>query len=90
MLVHSWGCVFNSHSRIGEYCTIHSCVCIGSTEKGIPKIGNNVTIGANVVIIGETIIGDNVDIGAGSVVSRSVQDNGVVYGKAAIVHRIKQ
>ena len=48
-----------------------------------PIIGNNVTLGANVVIIGKIHIGDNVIVGAGSVVVKEVTDNCVVAGKPA-------
>lgn len=48
-----------------------------------PKIGNDVTVGANVVIIGAVNIGNNVIIGAGSVVVKDVPDNAVVVGNPA-------
>lgn len=43
-------------------------------------IGNNVWIAANVVIIGGVTIGDNVVIGAGSVVTHNIPDNYIAYG----------
>ena len=43
-------------------------------------IGNNVWIAANVVIIGGVHIGDNVVIGAGSVVTKDVPANYLAYG----------
>lgn len=48
-----------------------------------PTIGDNVTLGANVVIIGNVHIGNNVIIGAGSVVVKDVPDNAVVVGNPA-------
>ena len=48
-----------------------------------PTIGDNVTLGANVVIIGNVRIGNNVTIGAGSVVVRDVPDNAIVVGNPA-------
>lgn len=48
-----------------------------------PTIGDNVTLGANVVIIGNVRIGNNVIIGAGSVVVKDVPDNAVVVGNPA-------
>ena len=49
----------------------------GQNDK-IPTIGNNVTLGANVVIIGDVTIGDNVIVGAGTIVTKDVPDNSIV------------
>lgn len=46
------------------------------------KIGNNVRIGSNVTILPVTI-GDNVVIGAGSVVTKDIPSNTVVKGNPA-------
>ena len=58
-------------------------VTIGKTHKGVPWIGNNVTIGANAVIVGPVYVGNNVTIGAGSVVVKDVPDNACVAGNPA-------
>lgn len=52
-----------------------------------PIIGNNVTLGANVVVIGNIHIGDNVIVGAGSVVVKDVPDNVIVAGNPAKIIR---
>lgn len=49
-------------------------------SSGRVKIGNNVFIGMNTTILKGTTIGDNVIIGAGSVVSKSIPDNCVAVG----------
>lgn len=45
-----------------------------------PYIGNNVDIGANCVIFGDITIGDNVIIGAGSLVNKSIPNGSIVVG----------
>ena len=60
----------------------------GSIRKNLdnndsPIIGDNVTVGANVVIIGGIKIGNNVVIGAGAVVTKSIPDDCVVVGNPA-------
>lgn len=50
---------------------------------GNVKIGNNVFIGAESVILPNVIIGDNVIIGANSTVSKSLNSNGVYAGSPA-------
>ncbi len=44
------------------------------------KIGNNVWFGGNVVVLPGVTIGDNVTIGAGSVVTKDIPSNVVAYG----------
>jgi acetyltransferase-like isoleucine patch superfamily enzyme len=46
------------------------------------KVGNNCRIGSNVTIL-PVEIGDNVIIGAGSVVTKNIPSNSVVYGNPA-------
>lgn len=43
-------------------------------------VGNNVWIGGNVVILPGVEIGDNVTIGAGSVVTKNIPSNVIAYG----------
>jgi maltose O-acetyltransferase len=57
----------DGHTSMSEY------------AKGI-TIGNNVWIACNVVVCDGVKIGDNVVIGAGSVVTRDIPDNYVAYG----------
>lgn len=49
----------------------------------LPVIGKNVIAGANCCIIGDIEIGDNVIIGAGSVVVKNVPNNVIVAGNPA-------
>lgn len=48
-------------------------------------IGNNVFIGCNCIILKNTSIGDNVVIGAGSVVKGTVPSNVIVAGNPAVI-----
>ena len=55
-------------------------VVIGRNGGGFPVIGDNVYIAANATVIGNIEIGSNVIIGAGSVVTKSLDGNGVYVG----------
>lgn len=85
VLWHGMGTVVHPDAVIGDNVTMRHCTTIGSSKSGggAPIIGNNVDIGCNVVIIGEITIGDNVIIGAGSVVTKSIPSNVVVAGNPA-------
>ena len=66
--------VIHKNCRIGKNVTISQCVTIGgrSNIKGVPRIGNNVYIGAGAIILGDIEIEDNATIGAGSVDLKNV------------------
>jgi acetyltransferase-like isoleucine patch superfamily enzyme len=55
--------------------------------KGSVKIGNNVWIGENAVILSGSKIGDGCVIGANSVVSKEVPDNSIVVGANRILRQ---
>lgn len=69
---------------IGDNCNIFTGVTIGSTvrgsRRGVPKIGNEVWIGPNSVIVGKVTIGDDVLIAANAYVNFDVPDHSIVIG----------
>lgn len=82
---HPIGIVIGKDAEIGENCTIYQNVTIGAKNKAesaegkYPKIGNNVIIYANSLIIGNLRIGDNSIIGAGTCVRHDLPDNCVAH-----------
>ena len=48
------------------------------------------TLGANVIIIGNVKVGNNVTIGAGSVVVKDIPDNAIAVGNPAKVIKYKE
>lgn len=87
---HPYSTVLNAECIGDNFSCLH-CTTIGKKEPGEkrPRIGNNVTIGCNVVVVGDIAIGNNVTIGAGSVVVKDVPDNCVVVGNPARIIRYK-
>ena len=90
-LYHGQALVVNYATLIGDNCILRNGVVIGHKKLAdgsfsrCPRIGNHVDIGANACIIGDITIGDNVVIGAGAVVVKSVAANNVVVGNPARV-----
>jgi serine O-acetyltransferase len=76
--------VIGETAEIGNNVTIYSGVVLGGTSlertKRHPTIGNNVVIGSGAKVLGPVFIGDNVRIGANSVVVNDVPPNSVVVG----------
>ncbi|MBN2297901.1 MAG: serine acetyltransferase [Deltaproteobacteria bacterium] len=73
-IAHYGTIVVNGAARIGANCRIHTCTNIGTgagTSGEAPRIGNNCYIGPGAKIYGKIILGDNVVIGANSVVNQS-------------------
>lgn len=81
---HGSSIVIGETSIIGNNVTIYQGVTLGGISlkkvKRHPTIGNNVVIGAGAKILGPVKIGDNVRIGANSVVTIDVPDNSIVVG----------
>jgi serine O-acetyltransferase len=90
---HGSGVVIGETSEIGDDVLIYQGVTLGGTgaERGKrhPTIGNRVVIGTGAKVLGNIRIGDNVKIGAGSVVVHPVPDNSTVVGVPGRVVRIR-
>lgn len=81
---HGMGVVIGETTEIGDDCTIYQGVTLGGTGKDIgkrhPTLKNNCMIGSGSKILGPIIIGNNVKVGANSVVLVNVEDNTTVVG----------
>src|SRR5438094_7195905 len=81
---HGMGVVIGETTEIGDGVTLYQGVTLGGTgkERGKrhPTIGNNVLVSVGAKVLGAIEIGDNVKIGAGSVVLRTVPPNSTVVG----------
>lgn len=85
---HPLAIVIGDTTVIGDNCIIMSCVTFGTNSaagkhNSYPFVGNNCYIGTGAKIIGSITLGDNVVVGANSVVIKSVPSGFVVAGVPA-------
>lgn len=81
-IVHGTGTVIGSRNTIGKGFKIYQNCTIGHKKDGGKgnAIGDDVTMYAGSMIIGELRIGSRVIIGANTLVNKDIPDNKVVYG----------
>jgi serine O-acetyltransferase len=89
---HTGTTVVGSGSVIGSNCTLCHGVTIGhrgggrdKSRKGNPVFGDRAYIGPGSIILGPIAVGEDVVIGAGAVITRSVPPRAVVAGSPARV-----
>ena len=85
-IVHLGGIVIHGNSVIGNNATIHNNVTLGQSLRGkenslkVPQIGNNVFIGVGSILLGDIVLGDNVIIGAQTLVNKNFKSNSTIIG----------
>lgn len=86
---HYGGIILHPVAQLGENCNISQGVTIGisgrGNKRGVPVIGNRVYVGVNAVIAGKIRVGDDVVIGANSLVNRDVPRSCTVVGVPATI-----
>ncbi len=83
-IVHYGTIVVSPKAKVGKNCRLHPSTCLGDHD-GAPTIGNNVYIGPGAKIFGPVSIGNNVAIGANSVVNHNFGNNVSIGGSPAVV-----
>lgn len=82
---HGGPIVVNPYTVIGNNCNLSQFTSIGSNYNKGAVIGDHTYIGPNVCIVEDVKIGNNVTIGAGSVVTKDIPDNATAAGNYAKV-----
>lgn len=89
---HGMGVVIGETAIVGNYALIYQGVTLGGTGKESgkrhPTLGENVVVGSGAKVLGNLLIGNNVRIGANSVVLKDVPSDCTVVGvPGRIVYR---
>jgi len=86
---HGMGVVIGETAEVGDDVMLYHGVTLGARSsekvKRHPTVGNRVTIGAGAKVLGPVYIGDDVQIGANSVVVRDLPAGAVATGIPATV-----
>src|SRR6185437_4513026 len=81
---HGMGVVIGETAELGDDVLLYQGVTLGGTgnerDKRHPTLGNRVVVGTGAAILGNINLGDDVKVGAGSVVVHSVPDGATVVG----------
>lgn len=84
---HFGGIVLSDQAVLGADCNLNHGVTIGAKyggrNPGVPVIGDRAYLGPGCAVIGGITLGNDVAVGANSVVMESVPDSGVVAGVPA-------
>lgn len=93
IIEHQSAIVIHGYSKIGDDCIIRQGVTIGNRylhrPLEAPQLGNRVNIGAGAKILGSVTIGDDVCIGANSIVLSDVPAGATVVGIPSKIIRCK-
>lgn len=89
---HFYNVTISGGAVLGRNCNIHKGVTIGmeprGTRKGVPVIGNCVSICVNATVVGRVSVGDDVIIGPNAFVNCDIPSHSVVFGNPCIIkHR---
>ena len=85
---HTGAIVVSGDAVFGDDCIIRQGVTVGlrnRNQRGSPRIGNRVDIGAGAKLLGDIQIGDDVAIGANAVVLCDVPSGSIAVGVPAVV-----
>lgn len=91
---HGMGVVIGETAEVGDNVTLFHGVTLGGTGKHKgkrhPTVGNNVFIGSGAKVLGPILIGDNVKIGANSVVLKDIPAYSTAVGIPAKIVKRKE
>jgi serine O-acetyltransferase len=86
---HGMGVVIGETAEVGDDVMVYHGVTLGGRSlarvKRHPTVGNRVTIGAGARVLGPVLVGDDVQIGANSVVVKDVPTGAVATGIPAVL-----
>lgn len=94
IIEHFGSIIIHGSCEIGDDCIIRQGVTIGNRQLDrpldAPKLGSRVNVGAGAKILGNVVVGDDVDIGANAVVINDVPSFHIAVGVPALAKQKNQ
>lgn len=93
LIAHCGGITLHPDVVIGSHCDLAHHATLGTRgmgSQGAPRLGDNVYVGTNAVIIGPVAIGDGARIAANSLVTRDVPPGATVMGVPAQIVKTRK
>jgi serine O-acetyltransferase len=88
-IYHAGPVVIHEKTVIGSHCTLNVGTVIGAArDDDVPVIGDRLTTGAHSHLLGAISVGDDVSVGALSIVTKDVPAGALVAGNPARVLRV--
>lgn len=89
-LGHPYNITVAAGAVLGDNVNLHKGCTIGmenrGRRRGVPTIGNRVSVGINAMVVGKITIGDDVMIAPGSFVNFDVPAHSIVVGNPGMIH----
>ena len=77
-IAHLGSVIINAGSHIGKNAKLHPGVCVGANHDKAPRIGDNVYLGPGAKVFGDITLGNNIQVGANAVVTKSCMKDGAI------------
>lgn len=77
-IAHLGSVIINAGSHIGKNARLHPGVCVGANKDKAPQIGDNVYLGPGAKVFGDIVLGNDIQVGANAVVTKSCTKDGAI------------
>lgn len=77
-IAHLGSVIINADVHIGKNAKLHPGVCVGANHGKAPKIGDNVYLGPGSKVFGDITLGNDIQVGANAVVTKSCMKDGAI------------
>lgn len=82
IIYHYGSIIVHRKAKVGRNCRLHGENCIGNKggkdEDNAPVIGDNCDLGVGAKVLGKIVLGNNITVGANSVVTKSFAEENII------------
>ena len=82
IIYHYGSIIVHRKAKVGRNCRLHGENCIGNKgikdEDDAPVIGDNCDLGVGAKVLGKIVLGNNITVGANSVVTKTFEEENII------------